>query len=156
MPRVGRHAPLGLVGHVVPLVVDGSEVLLPKGLHALDGPRVLGVREVDRVKVHHRFFSLALEFCDKARKHQHLPLVHDVGVAQLRRPGALLAQLREGELGHVADHPGRGLARLAPGEDEPLAAGRVAQVGLERDARAEGGLGKDTGGRVGEHHVQVV
>jgi len=132
---------VGPEGHVVPIVVHRSEVLLPKGLHALDGPRVLGVREVDRVKVHHRFFSLALEFCDKARKHQRLPLVHDVRVAQLRRLGVLLAQLREGELGHVADHPGRGLARLALGEDEPLAAGRVAPVGCERDAQAEGGLG---------------
>lgn len=160
MHGVGWHAPLGLEAHAVVVVVEFCEVLLPEGLHALDRPRVVCVREVDRIKVHHPLWVLvreaALRLGHQPREDHRLPLVGHVHVAQLRRAGALLAQLRVRERGHVADHHARRMARLAQGEDEPLAAARVAQLGRERDGQAKGGLGVHPRGRAGEHDVQVV
>lgn len=54
VPGAGRHAPLRLVVHVVPPFAHGHKLLLPERLHALHRPRIVCVRKVDCVKVHHR------------------------------------------------------------------------------------------------------
>jgi hypothetical protein len=111
--------------------------------------------------VHHRLrrfvrgFPLNLD--DKARDDDRLPLVlRAVAVAQGERGGARLAQLREGELAHVAHDLGRRLARLAKGKVDALAAARVAKLGREHGGHAEGGLVAHARGRAGEEDVQVV
>ena len=162
MPGVGWHAPLGPKVHVVVVVVQFCKLLLPQGLHALDRPRVLCVREVDCVKVHDPLCALVredvLRLGHQPREHHRLPLVRAVRVrvAQSRRLEGFLAQLRERKLGHVADHHARGLARLAIGEGGPLAAAGVTHLGGEHDGQAKGGLEEDPRGRAGKHHVQVV
>ena len=93
---------------------------------------------------------------DHPRKDHCLPFVRRDGVAQLRRPGALLAQHGQGELGHVADHHARRLARLANGKVDTLAATRVAAVLSEHDGRAKDGLVEDLRRRAGEQDVQKV
>ena len=161
VPLLVRHAPLGLEGHLVELVVKELELLLPQGLHATDRPRVVGVGNVDGVKMHHRLArfvgEVPLAFDDKARDDDRLPLVlRAVGVAQGGRRAARGAHLREGELAHVAHDLGRRLARLAKGEVDPLAAARVAKLGREHGGHAEGGLVVHARGRAGEEDVQVV
>ena len=93
---------------------------------------------------------------DHPREDQCLPIVRRAVVAQLRRPGALLAQHGQGELCHVADHQTGRLARLANGKVDPLAAARVAAVLSEDDGRAKDGLVEDLRRRAGEQDVQVV
>lgn len=142
-------------------IVDLCEVLLPERLHAPDGPRVVGVREVNRVKVHQRaraFVRLVfLGFCDKPREHHHLPhLLWRLRVAQARRGDALLAQLCQGELAHVADHHARRLARLAREKGEPLVAARVTLLGRQHHGHSKGGLAIHPGRLAGEKGVQIV
>ena len=161
VPGVGRHAPPRLVVHVVPLVTDRQELLLPKRLHALHRPRVVCVREVDCVKVHRPPRIAAswsvFRFCNKARQQDHLPQVfRAVLVAQPRRADHLRAHLREREGGHAAEHRGCRLARLVVEEDESPTAAREPRLGCERNGHAKRGFAEDARWRAREQDVQVV